>query len=45
MYQIELDGVPMWCVNGMNFLTKEEAEKAEQEIVDYYAEGGHYYGD
>ena len=36
MYKIELDGVPMWSVNGMNFLTKEEAERAEQEILDYY---------
>ena len=36
MYQITLDGVPMWSVNGMNFLTKEEAERAEQEMLDYY---------
>ena len=36
MYQITLDGVPMWSVNGMNFLTKEEAEKAEQEMLDFY---------
>ena len=36
MYKIELDGVPMWSVNGMNFLTKEEAERAEQEMLDYY---------
>lgn len=45
MYQIKLDGVPMWCVNGMNFPTKEEAEKAEQEITADYAKGGRYYGD
>ena len=36
MYKIELDGVPMWSVNGMNFLTKEEAERAEQEMLDFY---------
>lgn len=36
MYPITIDGVSMWCVNGINFLTKEEAEKAEQEILDFY---------
>ena len=36
MYRITLDGVPMWCVNGINYATREEAEKAEQEILDFY---------
>lgn len=36
MYPITLDGVQMWSVNGMNFLTKEEAEKAEEEMLDFY---------
>ncbi len=45
MYSITLDGIPMWSVNGINFLTKEEAVKAEQEILADYAKGGRYYGD
>lgn len=36
MYQIELNGVPMWSVNGRNFATKEEAEVYEQKILEYY---------
>lgn len=45
MHQTTVDGVPMWSVNGINYATREEAEKKEQELLDYYADGGHYYGD